>query len=106
MSKANGTLGKITNEIPTLNGRRHLKCCSPLGSDYLSVINLGLRSFYSLTQVIVFVAFGDRKALNIVCYLDAPRGILGKIADKLLIERHLRNLVQTRNTKLKEIAES
>ncbi len=36
----------------------------------------------------------------------SPLGILGKIADKLLIERHLRNLVQTRNTKLKEIAES
>jgi len=35
----------------------------------------------------------------------SPFGIIGKIGDKLLLERHLRNLVTTRNAKLKEIAE-
>jgi len=36
----------------------------------------------------------------------SPLRILGKIVDKLLLERHLRNLVTTRNARLKEIAEN
>lgn len=36
----------------------------------------------------------------------APLGILGKIADKLFLENHLRRLVTKRNLKLKEIAEA
>jgi len=36
----------------------------------------------------------------------SPFGILGKIVDRLLLERHLRNLVATRNARLKAIAES
>lgn len=36
----------------------------------------------------------------------SPFGILGRIVDKLLLERHLRNLVSGRNAKLKEIAEN
>lgn len=36
----------------------------------------------------------------------SPFGVLGKIVDKLLLERHLIDLVSTRNSRLKEIAES
>lgn len=36
----------------------------------------------------------------------APLGFLGKIADKLFLENHLRKLVTKRNLKLKEIAEA
>lgn len=36
----------------------------------------------------------------------SPLGFFGKIIDKLLLEGHLRKLVQTRNAKLKEIAEA
>ena len=36
----------------------------------------------------------------------SPFGILGRIVDKLLLQKHLRNLVTTRNAKLKQIAES
>lgn len=35
-----------------------------------------------------------------------PLGFLGKIADKLFLENHLRQLVTKRNLKLKEIAEA
>ena len=35
----------------------------------------------------------------------APLGLLGKIADRLFLENHLRKLVTGRNRKLKEIAE-
>ena len=36
----------------------------------------------------------------------SPFGILGRIVDKLLLERHLRNLVSGRNAMLKKIAEN
>jgi len=36
----------------------------------------------------------------------SPFGILGRIADTLLLKRHLRDLVSRRNAKLKAIAES
>ncbi len=35
----------------------------------------------------------------------SPFGVLGKLVDKLLLERHLQNLVSTRNNRLKHIAE-
>ncbi len=35
----------------------------------------------------------------------SPFGILGRIVDKLLLERHLRDLVTNRNARLKQIAE-
>lgn len=35
----------------------------------------------------------------------SPFGFIGQIFDKLALEQHLRNLVTTRNAKLKEIAE-
>ena len=36
---------------------------------------------------------------------ESPFGVVGKIFDKLVLERHLRNLVRTRNAALKAIAE-
>jgi ligand-binding SRPBCC domain-containing protein len=36
----------------------------------------------------------------------SPFGFLGRIVDKVLLERHLRGLVGTRNEKLKQIAET
>lgn len=36
----------------------------------------------------------------------SPFGVLGKFVDKILLERHLRVLVEKRNQKLKEIAET
>ncbi len=35
----------------------------------------------------------------------SPFWILGRIVDELVLERHLRNLVSTRNSRLKEVAE-
>jgi len=37
---------------------------------------------------------------------ESPFGILGKFVDKFFIERHLTDLVSTRNAKLKQIAEA
>ena len=36
---------------------------------------------------------------------ETPFGIIGKLVDKLVLERHFTNLVSTRNAKLKQIAE-
>lgn len=35
----------------------------------------------------------------------SPFGLLGRIVDELLLKRHLRNLVTTRNLRLKQLAE-
>ncbi|HRI02476.1 MAG TPA: hypothetical protein PLL77_01925 [Pyrinomonadaceae bacterium] len=37
---------------------------------------------------------------------ETPLGILGRLVDKLYIERHLTDLVSNRNAKLKQIAEA
>jgi hypothetical protein len=37
---------------------------------------------------------------------ESPLGILGRIFDKLILERHLRKLVSARNERLKQIAET
>jgi len=37
---------------------------------------------------------------------EAPFGILGRIAEKLFLERHLKNFVRQRNAHIKRIAES
>jgi len=63
-------------------------------------------AFKSFRHIHEFLPHGTGTLMKDTLIWTSPLGILGKIADKLLIERHLRNLVQTRNTKLKEIAES
>ena len=39
-------------------------------------------------------------------FWESPLGVLGRIFDKLLLERHMTKLVSTRNAKLKEIAQA
>jgi len=37
---------------------------------------------------------------------ESPFGLLGRIADKIVLRRHLRELVTKRNIRLKQIAEA
>ncbi len=61
--------------------------------------------FRSFRHIHEFLSIdGGTLMLDTVVWVS-PLGILGMIADKLLIRRHLRDLITTRNTKLKEIAE-
>jgi len=39
-------------------------------------------------------------------YFEAPFGIFGRIAERLLLKRHMKNYLEQRNQVLKEIAES
>jgi len=61
--------------------------------------------FHSFKHIHEFVRVGDGTLMRDTIIWTSPFGILGRIVDKLLLERHLRNLVGTRNAKLKEIAE-
>ena len=63
-------------------------------------------SFKTFKHIHEFFSKGDATLIRDTLIWTSPFGILGKIVDKLLLERHLRNLVQTRNAKLKEIAET
>lgn len=63
-------------------------------------------SFISFKHIHEFFPRDGGTQIRDTIIWTSPFGILGKIVDKLLLERHLRNLVTTRNAKLKEIAEA
>lgn len=61
--------------------------------------------FRSFRHIHEFLSIDGGTLMRDTVVWVSPLGILGMIADKLLIRRHLRDLITTRNTKLKEIAE-
>ena len=63
-------------------------------------------TFRSFKHIHEFVSVRSGTLMRDTLIWTSPFGILGRIVDKLLLERHLRNLVKARNAKLKEIAES
>ena len=63
-------------------------------------------SFKSFRHIHEFFPLDGGTLMRDTLTWTSPFGILGKIVDKLLLERHLRKLVSTRNARLKEIAEA
>ena len=61
--------------------------------------------FKSFKHVHEFIPRDNETLMRDTIEWASPYGVLGKIADKLLLEHHLRNLVSERNAKLKKIAE-
>lgn len=61
--------------------------------------------FKSFKHVHEFIPRDNETLMRDTIEWASPYGVLGKIADKLLLEDHLRNLVSERNAKLKKIAE-
>jgi ligand-binding SRPBCC domain-containing protein len=62
-------------------------------------------SFKSFRHVHEFVPTEDGTLMKDTLVWTSPLGILGRIADRLLIRRHLTELVKSRNVMLKKIAE-
>ncbi len=62
--------------------------------------------FRSFKHIHEFVPNLGKTLMRDTLIWTSPFGILGKFVDKLLLENHLRELVTTRNAKLKEIAEN
>ena len=63
-------------------------------------------NFRSFKHIHEFVSVRSGTLMRDTIIWTSPFGILGMIVDKLLLERHLRNLVSARNQRLKQIAES
>ncbi len=63
-------------------------------------------AFKSLTHVHEFFAVPGGTLMRDTITWVSPLGVLGAIADKLFLTRHMRNFVTQRNQKLKEIAEA
>ena len=61
--------------------------------------------FKSFVHIHEFESSGGETLMKDTVIWESPFGILGRIVDKLLLKRHLTQLVSTRNAKLKEIAE-
>ena len=62
--------------------------------------------FKSFKHIHEFTEHDGKTLMRDTIIWTSPFGILGKVVDKLLLERHLRDLVTKRNAKLKEIAEA
>lgn len=62
-------------------------------------------AFASLRHVHEFVAERSTVLMRDTLIWRSPFGLLGKIADRLVIERHLREFMNNRQSALKEIAE-
>lgn len=63
-------------------------------------------AFKSFRHIHEFLPHDNRTLMRDTLVWEMPFGILGKIADKVFVKRHLRNLVATRNDRLKNIAEA
>lgn len=63
-------------------------------------------AFKSFRHVHEFIEHDGGTLMRDTLVWTAPLGLLGRIVDKLLIERHMTRLVSERNRRLKEIAES
>lgn len=62
-------------------------------------------AFKSLRHVHAFESLGDSTLMRDTLEWESPLGVLGVIADKLAVERHMRNFLIERNQELKRIAE-
>lgn len=62
--------------------------------------------FESFKHVHEFTDGGGGTLMRDTLIWSTPFGMLGRIADRFFVERHLRDLVATRNARLKQIAES
>ena len=63
-------------------------------------------NFRSFKHIHEFVRVRSGTLMRDKIIWTSPFGILGKLVDKLLLESHLRNLVTTRNARLKQLAET
>ena len=63
-------------------------------------------SFRSFRHTHEFISQAGGTLMRDTIAWTSPFGIIGRLVDKLILERHLRGLVSGRNAKLKEIAES
>ena len=63
-------------------------------------------AFRSFKHIHEFVAQPGATLMTDTLIWTSPMGVLGRIADKLAIEPHLRELVTERNKRLKQLAES
>ena len=62
-------------------------------------------SFQSFKHTHEFLFVENGTLMRDTLVWETPFGILGRLVDKLFLERYLTNLVSTRNAKLKQIAE-
>jgi ligand-binding SRPBCC domain-containing protein len=63
-------------------------------------------NFKTFKHIHEFTESGDITSMRDTIIWTSPFGILGRIVDSLLLERHVTNLVSGRNKRLKQLAES
>jgi ligand-binding SRPBCC domain-containing protein len=62
-------------------------------------------AFKSLRHIHEFESSGDGTVMRDILEWESPLGLLGVLADRLAVERHMRDFLMERNKGLKKIAE-
>jgi len=62
--------------------------------------------FRSFRHEHVFEALAGKMIMYDTIRYETPFGWFGKVFDKVLLRRHLQNLIETRNAAIKSLAES
>ena len=63
-------------------------------------------AFKSLRHIHEFESVGDGTVMRDILEWESPLSVLGIVADKLAVKRHMRNFLLERNKELKKIAET
>ncbi|UOR13390.1 SRPBCC family protein [Halobacillus amylolyticus] len=66
---------------------------------------MGKGAFSSLTHVHLFAEERGGTRMTDILQFEAPLGLLGRLANKLFLERHMRNFLKVRLENLKQIGE-
>jgi ligand-binding SRPBCC domain-containing protein len=106
---ADGMIGlgqKVTFEGTHFGIRQRLTVeVTEFDRPHLFVDEMTEGTFRSFKHVHQFVQARSGTLMRDTLIWRSPYGVLGKIVDRLFLERHLRDLIATRNAKLKEVAE-
>ena len=108
--KSEGTFGigqTVTFESKFFGIRQRLTVeVTEFDRPHLLVDEMTASTFKSFKHIHQFVENDGMTLMKDSVIWTSPLGILGRIVDKLLLEKHLKTLVTRRNVKLKAIAES
>ncbi len=97
----------VTFEAKHLGVRQRLSSrMTQFDAPHLFADEMTQGAFQSLTHVHEFLAIPTGTLMRDTITWVSPLGMLGVLADKLFLERHMRRFIMQRNQKLKEIAEA
>ena len=96
----------VTWEATHLGVKQRLTAkITKMNAPYTFTDELVKGAFHSFTHTHTFIEQGSGTVMEDVFDYKSPLGILGQLADRLFLERYMRNFIVSRANELKKIAE-